>query len=137
MAKAKPEPSHSTSSASENGIKSKAKVKPSHTTNSASESVNKNTAKVSKDDVRKVAAVAKLNLSEKELEKFSGELERILEAFRELESIETTNVNPSFQPIPMSNVLRGDKIRPSLTQEKAIRNAKNREGGFVKGPRVV
>ncbi len=94
-------------------------------------------AKVSKSDVKKVAAVARLNLSEKELEKFSGELEKILEAFRELESIETTSVKPSFQPIPMANVLRDDRAEPSLPQAKALKNARNREAGFVKGPRVV
>ncbi|MBM3304192.1 MAG: Asp-tRNA(Asn)/Glu-tRNA(Gln) amidotransferase subunit GatC [Candidatus Aenigmarchaeota archaeon] len=94
-------------------------------------------AKVSKDDVKRVAAVARLNLSGKELDRFSGELEKILDAFRELEGIDTVNVKPSFQPIPMSNVLREDKVKPSLPQAKAIRNAKNREAGFVKGPRVL
>ena len=94
-------------------------------------------AKVNKDDVRKVASVARLNLSEKELERFSGELEKILEAFRELEGIDTVNVKPSFQPIGTKDVLREDVVKPSLPQQKAIRNAKNREAGFVKGPRVV
>jgi len=94
-------------------------------------------AKVNKDDIRKVASVARLNLSEKELERFSGELEKILEAFRELEGIDTVNVKPSFQPIGTKDVLREDVVKPSLPQQKAIKNAKNREAGFVKGPRVV
>ncbi len=93
--------------------------------------------KATKEDVRKVADIARLNLSEKELEKFAGELEKILEAFRELEKIDTVNVKPSFQPMEISNVLREDRIEPSLPQEKALKNARNREGGFVKGPRVV
>jgi len=96
-----------------------------------------NRARVSKSDVKKVASVARLNLSEKELDRFSGELDKILDAFRELESIDTVNVKPSFQPIPMSNVLREDKVKPSLPQAKAIKNAKNREAGFVKGPKIL
>ena len=94
-------------------------------------------AKVTADDVRKVASVARLKLSDSELGRFAGELEKILEAFGELEKIDTLNVKPSFQPVEVSNVLREDKVKPSLTQEKATRNAKNREAGFVKGPRVV
>ena len=92
---------------------------------------------VSKEDVRKVARVARLNLSDKELEKFSAELEKILDSFRELEKIETANIRPSFQPMEISNVLRKDRIEPSLPQKEAIRNAKNRECGFIKGPKVV
>jgi aspartyl-tRNA(Asn)/glutamyl-tRNA(Gln) amidotransferase subunit C len=93
--------------------------------------------KVTKDDVMKVASVARLNLSDREAEKFSGELDKILEAFRELEAIDTANINPSFQPVKLSNVLREDAVKPSLPQKDAIRNAKNREDGFVKGPRVI
>ena len=94
-------------------------------------------SRISKDDVKKVAAVARLNLSEKEIEKFSSELEKILDAFKELETIDVGDAKPSFQPIEMKNVLRDDKIEPSITQEKALKNAKQKENGFVKGPRVV
>jgi len=94
-------------------------------------------AKVNKDDIRKVASVARLNLSDKELGTFAGELEKILDAFRELESIDTVNVKPSFQPVETKNVLREDVVKPSLPQAKALKNARNREAGLVKGPRVV
>ena len=93
-------------------------------------------AKVSRYDVKKVASAARLSLSEKELGKFANELERILDAFKELEGIDTANVKPSFQPVGMENRLRKDEARPSLPQEKALKNAKNRENGFVRGPRV-
>lgn len=93
--------------------------------------------KVAKDDLARVAFASRLKLTGSELEKFAGELEKILEAFRELDSIDTVNVGPSLQPVRLSNVLREDKVRPSLPQKDAIKNAKNKEGGFVKGPRVA
>ena len=93
--------------------------------------------KVTKEDVMKVASVGRLKLTDKEAAKFSGELEKIIDAFRELESIDTTNINPSFQPVKLENVTREDVVKPSLPQSEALLNAKNREGGFVKGPRVV
>jgi aspartyl-tRNA(Asn)/glutamyl-tRNA(Gln) amidotransferase subunit C len=93
--------------------------------------------KVTKEDVMKVASVGRLKLTDKEAAKFSGELEKILDAFRELEAIDTTNINPSFQPVKLENVTREDAVKPSLPQSEALMNAKNREGGFVKGPKVI
>ena len=115
----------------------KAKSKPKHAKKAAGGKAAKNSAKVTKDYVKKVASVARLNFTEKELDRLAGELEKILESFRELERLDTSKISPSFQPLPMVNTLREDKVRPSLPQDRALKNARNREAGFVKGPRVV
>jgi aspartyl-tRNA(Asn)/glutamyl-tRNA(Gln) amidotransferase subunit C len=90
-----------------------------------------------KPDIRRVARIARLKLSDQEVHKFSKDLESMLEAFQDLERVPTHGVKPSFQPIETKNVLRKDKIEPSLTQEQALANAKNKEKGFFKGPKVA
>ena len=92
---------------------------------------------MAKPDVRKVAQIARLKLSDQEVRKFSKDLESILDAFKDLERVPTRNVRPSFQPIETKNVLRKDRIEQSLTQEQALANAKNKEKGFFKGPKVT
>jgi aspartyl-tRNA(Asn)/glutamyl-tRNA(Gln) amidotransferase subunit C len=93
--------------------------------------------KISPETLRRVAQVARLKLSDQEMEKFSKDLEAMLEAFRDLENVDTKGVKPSFQPIETKNVLRKDRIEPSLTQEQALSNSRNKEKGFFKGPRAA
>ena len=90
-----------------------------------------------KPNVRKVARLARLHLTEKEIEKFTKDLESILDSFRDLDSVQTKRVKPSFQPIKTKNVMRKDRIEPSLTQEQALSNTKNKEKGLFKGPKAA
>jgi aspartyl-tRNA(Asn)/glutamyl-tRNA(Gln) amidotransferase subunit C len=92
---------------------------------------------VSGATVRKVAGVARLHLTEGELRKFSVELESILRAFREIGRIPVKGVKPSFQPVPVKNVMRKDSAGKSLTQGEALRNAKNKESGYFRGPKAA
>ncbi len=87
--------------------------------------------------VRKVAELARLDLTEEEVRRFSGDLESILKAFRDLERVRVKGIKPSFRPVPAKNVMRPDSVEPSLSQEDALRNAKNKEGGYFKGPKAV
>jgi aspartyl-tRNA(Asn)/glutamyl-tRNA(Gln) amidotransferase subunit C len=90
-----------------------------------------------KEVVRKVAQVARLDLTESEIERYSKDLEDILKAFKTLDKVDTKNVKPTFQPVEIRNVLRKDVVEPGLTQEEALANAKQKEQGFFKGPKVV
>ena len=93
--------------------------------------------KISPETVKRVAQVARLKLSEHELHRFSKDLEAILDAFHDLENVDTEGVKPSFQPMETKNVLRKDTVERSLTQEQALSNSKNKEKGFFKGPKVA
>ena len=64
-------------------------------------------------------------------------MKEILSAFRRLKRRPTRNVKPTFQPIETKDVLREDKIEPSISRERLLGNLKNREDGYIKGPRVV
>ena len=92
---------------------------------------------VDRKTMKKVAKVARLNLSEEELDRISKDLTSILTHFRVLQKADTKGVEPSFQPLPMQNVLRKDKAEKGLSQREALANARLREKGYFKGPRVV
>ncbi len=93
-------------------------------------------AKIDAETVRHVAKIARLDLTDSEIRKFSHDLNDILAAFAILDKIKTNN-KPSFQPLEIKDVLREDAEEKCLTQEEALANTKHKENGFFKGPRVV
>lgn len=92
--------------------------------------------KVTPDIVRKVAKIARLELSEAEVKKFSKDMNEILAAFKELDKAKA-NVEPSFQPLEIRDIVREDKQEAVLSQSEALANTKHKEKGFFKGPRAV
>ena len=92
---------------------------------------------ISIETVKRISSVAKLELSSKELKGMQKDLNNILLAFKELDKVNTKNIEPSFHPIPIKDVFREDAPEQSLNQEKALMNTKHKEKGFFKGPRVV
>ena len=87
--------------------------------------------------IEKVAQNARLKLTKKEIEEITPQLSEILQAFSKLDELDTENVNPSFQPIKLKNVLREDKEKQSLTQEEILSNTKHKKDGFFKCPKVI
>ena len=92
---------------------------------------------VDKELVQKVAKNARLDLSEKEVEKFVPQLRAVLENFSMLDELDVSKETPSFQPIETKNVFREDKVGKSLTQEEALSNTKNKKDGYFKGPGIL
>jgi len=86
--------------------------------------------------VKKVAANARLSLSDSEIEEFRKDLAGILDAFSELEKARPSAA-PSFQPLPVKDVMRDDSPEVSLTQDEALSNAHHTEKGYFKGPKSV
>ena len=84
--------------------------------------------------VERIAKVARLELTEDEIEKFTKQLKVILEAFRELDDVDTEGVEPSFHPQEISNVLRDDEVTPWIWDP--LENTEHREGRHFKGPRI-
>ncbi len=84
-----------------------------------------------------VAEIARLKLTEKELEKFLPQLKEALEFFSKLNEISTENVKPSFQPVELKNAMREDLERECLSQEDALSLAEHKKEGYFKGPRAV
>jgi len=88
--------------------------------------------KLSREEVKHIAALARLGMTEDEIEKAREQLSNILENFEVLKEVDTTNVPPTAQSINLVNVLREDKPAPSLPAEDILANAPDREGELFK-----
>ena len=93
--------------------------------------------KLSRDEVLHIARLARLGLTEDELHKFREQLSNILEDFEILQQVDTTNVPPTAQAIPLQNVFREDEVAASLPQSEVLANAPRREGDFFRVPAVL
>lgn len=94
-------------------------------------------AKISKEDVRYVARLARLNVSEEETETFTLQLNSILSYMDKLNELDTSHVEPTSHVIDVCNAFREDTVQESLPQEVALENAPEREGEFFKVPRII
>ena len=88
--------------------------------------------KLSREEVIHIAALARMGISEAEIEKAREQLSNILENFEVLKEIVTTNVPPTAQSINLQNVLREDDPCESLPMEDVLANAPDREGDLFK-----
>ena len=92
---------------------------------------------VSNEEIKKIAKLAKLNISEKETEEFTGDMNRILEYVDKLNRLDTRKVKPLLHPFEESNVLREDELLKMLEREEALKNAPKRTEEFFKVPKVI
>ena len=93
--------------------------------------------KLSREEVKHIAALSRLELTETEVEKFREQLSRILDFVEKLNRLNTDRIDPKFQVIPHQTVLREDIPAPGLPREKALQNAPNEKGGLFVVPKVV
>ena len=85
-----------------------------------------------KFDITHIAKLASLTLSDLEKKKFEKQLEETAEYVKELEQVNTDGIAPTSQVTGLENVTREDEIKPSLTQDEALKNAKSTHNGFFK-----
>ena len=90
-----------------------------------------------KIDIDHLAQLANLPLSTEEKKKFEKQLEETLDYVKQLEEIDTKNVEPTSQVTGLENVLREDEAAPSLSQEGALKNAKATHNGFFNVPQIL
>jgi len=92
----------------------------------------KKRAGLTKDQVKHVARLAGLTLSEKEAAKFQKELSSILDYVARLDEIDTSQVEPTSQATDLENVFRDDEPTPSLTQEEVLSGAREKHNNYFK-----
>ncbi len=88
-------------------------------------------------DVDHVAWLSRLELTQEEKELFGKQLKQILDHAEVIKSVDTSGISPTYHPIPLKNVMREDVILSSLSQEEALSNAPQREGGAFVVPRIM
>lgn len=86
---------------------------------------------------KQVAKTARLNLTKKEEELFTKDLQEILNAFKILDKIDVKNTKSSFRPIEQEDVLREDTPTKCLSQEEVFKFTKNKKDGFFIGPKTI
>ena len=91
---------------------------------------------ISRADVAHVAKLARLDLTDDELEMFTGQLAAVLDHAADMEALDTAGVPPTAHPLPIENVFRPDEPIPSLPPDAALQNAPNRVGDYFGVPAV-
>jgi len=93
--------------------------------------------KIDADEVKKVALLSRLALTEAEIQKYAGHLGAVLEYFEKMKELDTSQVEPLAHCLPINSVLRPDRVKKSLDTEKALANAPDRNDGLFRVPRIL
>ena len=94
-------------------------------------------SRITPEEVRELAVLARLALSEPEIARMTGDLDAILDYVDAMRELDTTGVEPMTHAVPFDCPLRSDKVAPSLPVDEALANAPRREGSFFQVPRIV
>jgi len=87
---------------------------------------------ISREEVLHIALLARVGLTDDEVDRFTGQLSHILENFEILKQIDTTGVVPTTQSIALKNVIKPDEVAPSLSARDVLANAPNQEEGYFR-----
>ena len=93
--------------------------------------------KIDEIQVRKVAKLSRLELTEAEVQEFTKQLSAILDYVEKMNELDTDGIEPLAHCLPITNVFREDCVKESLGTEKALANAPQRDGEFFKVPKIL
>lgn len=88
-------------------------------------------------DVARLAALARIDMTDDDLDRLGGQLSAIVDSVAKVQEVANDDVLATSHPIPMSNVHRTDEVRPSLTQEQALSGAPEAEDGRFRVPQIL
>ena len=91
---------------------------------------------ISKEEVKHVAKLARLELTDEEVEKYSKQLGDILRHVEQINEVDTKGVEPMPHAIPVYNVMREDVVKYEETKEELLKNAPYEEDGFFRVPKI-
>ena len=84
------------------------------------------------DEIRHIARLARLGITEEDVERFSGQLSSILDYFEELQQLDTDDVPPTAYTLDLHNVLRSDETAPCTDPDDVMANAPAQEDGYFR-----
>ncbi|GAB2665955.1 Asp-tRNA(Asn)/Glu-tRNA(Gln) amidotransferase subunit GatC [Saccharopolyspora gloriosae] len=94
-------------------------------------------SKISRDEVAHLAGLARLAVTEQELDTFAGQLDVILESVARVGEVAADDIPPTSHAVPVTNVFRDDVVRPSLPREAALDGAPAAEDNRFRVPRIL
>ena len=92
---------------------------------------------ISRDEVAHLARLARLALTDSELDSFAGQLDAILRHVSQIQAVDVTDVEPTGNPLKDVNVTRPDTVEPCLTQDEALAQAPKAVDGRFAVPRIL
>ncbi len=92
---------------------------------------------IHRDEVKHIALLSRLELTEDEVTMYTGHLAEILDYVEKLKSVDVSNVEPMSHPMPIFNTQREDKVQPSIETEDALSNAPDKYESYFRVPRVT
>ena len=92
---------------------------------------------ISVEEVKHIAKLARLNINDEELVKFTEDMSKIVDMANEISSLDTENVKPTAHILENINVFRKDEALPSYDREEILKNAPTKESGCYSVPKVV
>jgi aspartyl-tRNA(Asn)/glutamyl-tRNA(Gln) amidotransferase subunit C len=95
------------------------------------------TPALSRDEVAHLGRLARLQLSEEELDRFAGQLGAIVGWVAKVSEVAADDISPTSHAVPLTNVTRADEIRPGLTREQALSGAPAVEQDRFRVPRIL
>ena len=93
--------------------------------------------KISKQQVQKVAKLARLDLTDAEITQFTSQLSAIFQYVEKMDQLDTDAVEPLAHCLPIKNCFREDEVKDSLGTEKTLANAPQRDGELFKVPKIL
>jgi aspartyl-tRNA(Asn)/glutamyl-tRNA(Gln) amidotransferase subunit C len=93
--------------------------------------------RITRGDVAYVARLARLSLTDDELDQFTDQLAAVLDHARDVEALDVADVAPTAHPYPLRNVVRPDEVTPSLDRDEVLAAAPAAEGGRFRVPPVL
>lgn len=88
-------------------------------------------------DVEHIAQLARLAFTDSEREKFATQLTSILSYVEKLKELDTSGIEPTSHVVTIGNVMREDKVSPSLAKDVALMNAPDKTGDFYRVPKII
>ena len=92
---------------------------------------------ITREEVAHLARLSRLELTDEELDHFAGQLDVIISAVARVSDVADEDVPPTSHPLPLTNVMREDEVRPSLAPEQALAGAPAQEQQRFKVPRIL
>ena len=94
-------------------------------------------SRITGDDVRHVAKLARLDITDEEVELFTGQLEAVLQHAQDVEALDVADVPPTAHPLPLANVFRDDEPRPGVDRDEVLAMAPDAADGRFRVPRIL
>jgi aspartyl-tRNA(Asn)/glutamyl-tRNA(Gln) amidotransferase subunit C len=88
-------------------------------------------------DVKYVAHLARIAITAEEQEKYGAQISGILGYIEKLNELDVSQIEPTAHAVPLTNVFRQDEVKPSLSNEEALRNAPSKANGLFLVPKIV